>query len=121
MDMPNDEDDRYYKTLLSAVQDMSATLGSVREQVNSDLAAYLARYREDAHRSIMAMASRVTSIEQALREDAVLRTKRQEFVDAELAAIKKAIENVARAGAARGWQIWVLLILMVLLVIGVWR
>lgn len=92
------EIETFYQGVLSVVQDLSVQLGSVREQVRLDLADYLARYREDAYRATMALATRVTRIELQLEDDAKARTGRQRRLDKMLG---------------------LLLILMVILVFGV--
>jgi hypothetical protein len=118
---PTDEDDRYYKALISTVQDMSQTLGTVREQMSRDLADYLARYREDVHRSITVLHTRVKDVEDLLIRDTKARTERQALLDAALADLKADIEAIKRGGISRDWRIWLILALLVILVVGVWR
>lgn len=87
-----------YQSILVVIRDLSAQFGRIREEVRQDLIDYLARYREDAHRATMALATRVTRIELQMEDDAQERRTRQRRLDRMLAA---------------------LLVLMVFLVIGV--
>lgn len=87
-----------YESILAVIRDLSVELGTIREQVRQDLADYLARYREDAYRATMALATRVTRIELQMEDDAANRRTRQRHLDRLLLA---------------------LLALMVLLVVGV--
>jgi hypothetical protein len=76
-----------YESVLAVIRDLSVQLGTMREQVRQDLADYLARYREDAYRATMALATRVTRIELQMEDDAALRRTRQRHLDRLLIAL----------------------------------
>lgn len=85
----SDDDDRYIKTLIAAVSDMSQQLGSIREQVKEDMAQSLVRYREDVHRTVMGIHTRLIIQEKLLEDDHGVRAARQKDLDCQLAEIRK--------------------------------
>ena len=66
--MPPGDDADYERALRDVVADLSRQLGVVREQLRGDVTEAIARQREDHHRAIMGIQSRLVQGE--LREDA---------------------------------------------------
>lgn len=83
-----DDDERYAKMLVSAVQDLAEKLGHVRQEVAADMAALLSNYREDVYRTTMGIHHRLLSYEQELLRDGKARERRQAEIDTQLAAIR---------------------------------
>ena len=86
--MGADEEERYVKTLIAAVQDLATQLGQVREQVKEDTARLLANYREDTNRSVTSIYVRILSYEDELIRDRTIRERRQREIDVQLSAIR---------------------------------
>lgn len=106
-------DDRYAKAVIVAVADLSERLGKVREEIREDMARLLADYRQDVHRTTMAIHIRIVSLEDTIETDRAARIERQEWLAAALAAIQ------------RNQRLWIRVVIVLALVavgvgIGIW-
>lgn len=86
--MPSNVDgDALVTEMIASIRDMTAQLGRVRSEVKEDTAQLLRSYREDTHRSIMSLYTRLVSVEDEIRLDRKSRVTRQEIIDRQLQAI----------------------------------
>lgn len=86
--MPAD-DESLYRSVLDATNHLAQELGKVSARVAEETALALVRYREDVHRSIMGLHTRILIIEKHLDDDRAARIKRQEELDQHLATIRQ--------------------------------
>lgn len=85
--MPAPHDDDTTAMLFRAVQDLSKQLGTIQADIKEDTAQLLRSYREDTHRSIMAIYTRLVAVEDTINLDRHSRVTRQQMIDAQLHAI----------------------------------
>ena len=114
--MPGDLDgDKLERAMVGALRDVTMQLGAVREQIKEDVAQQLRSYREDSHRAIMAIYTRLVSIEDTIETDRGSRVARQKQHDAQIAAIQAnqrflvrlaVIAGLVAIGVVIGW--WLL-------------
>jgi hypothetical protein len=105
--MPSDLDsDKLERAMVGALRDVTEKLGAIREQVREEVAQQLVRYREDVHRTIMGIHTRLLLHEKAIEDDHKERAARQQDLDGQLRAIRRN-------------QTWRMRIELALIVIGV--
>lgn len=87
--MPSDLDsDGLERSIIAALRDVSVQLGAVRAEIKEDTAQLLRSYREDVHRSIMAIHVRIVSLEDTYENDRAARMARQKTLDGRLDTIQ---------------------------------
>lgn len=87
--MPSTPDgDKLERAMVDALRDVTLQLGAVREQIKEDVAQQLRSYREDSHRAIMAIYTRIVSLEDTIETDRGARIARQKQLDALLSNIQ---------------------------------
>ena len=82
--MPPDDTTRM---LFEAVQDLTKQLGTIQRDIKEDVAQLLRSHREDNHRAIMGIYTRLVSIEDTIELDRSSRIARQRQLDGELRGI----------------------------------
>ena len=100
--MPPQDDSSVSTELYRVLRDVSEQLGRVRQEVKEDMAQLLRGYREDVHRTTMGIHARLVSYEDTLIADRSEREKRQQVIDAQLAAIRRNQLIWIRIGVALG-------------------
>jgi gas vesicle protein len=76
-----DDDNRLEKAMLDTVRELAEKLGTIRTEVRNDVTQEIARFREDVHRAIMAIQSRLVQMEDAQQRDVKERVTRQQQMD----------------------------------------
>lgn len=99
---PTDEDARYIRTLITTVGELAQQLGTTREQIKEDTALLLRTYREDVHRSIMAIHVRIVSLEDTIETDRASRVGRQKTLDSQIAVIQANQRFLVRLAVVAG-------------------
>lgn len=107
-------DDYYEKAIVTHLRDMVQQLGKLRAEVAEDTAQLLRNYREDNHRAIMGIYTRLVSIEDTIETERGARVTRQKLLDSQLEAIEQnqrfwvrvgMVAGILALGVAIGWLV----------------
>lgn len=115
--MPPDEEykggiDEVDRMMLNSIKELSVRLGKTVAEVSQDTTQQLARYRDDVHRSIMGIHTRMVRFEERLDDDGQARKTRQGELDTVLDDIRQDQRIIRR-------NQWIRLAIEALLIVAV--
>lgn len=100
---PSDLDgDKLERAMVGALRDVTMQLGTVREQIKEDVAQQLRSYREDSHRAIMGIYTRLVSIEDTIETERGSRVARQRQLDSQIGVIQANQRFLVRLAVVAG-------------------